>query len=137
MDKYDTIKDLYLFCRKLTYKYLFDDQRIRSKWDKELSESIKHFIMEEFRAFRDLILLLEESETAESSIPTTDITHTPTTPLPPKSGKKFKSKSKKFPDLASNPHIWAFLTATIGDLRRLTLDPMPSNLRPDQLHTLN
>lgn len=86
-------------------------------------------------AFRDLILLLEENERSESLTPTTDITYTSTSSLP-KPSKKFKPKSKKFPDLTSNPHIWAFLTATIGDLRRLTLDPMPKNLRPDQLQSL-
>lgn len=111
MDKYDTIKDLYLFCRKLTYKYLFDDQHIRFKRDKELSESIKHFTMEEFRAFRDLILLLEENERSVPLGSATDTIHT-SIPVVVKP-KKFKPKSKKFSDLTSNPHIWAFLTATI------------------------
>lgn len=56
-----TLKDLYLFSRKLTYKFIFDQDHIRSKQDKELAESIKHFTMAEFRAFRDLVLLLEEN----------------------------------------------------------------------------
>lgn len=43
LDKYDTIKDVYLFSRKLTYKFLFDHAWIRSKQDRlsELSESIR------------------------------------------------------------------------------------------------
>lgn len=31
---------------------------------------------------------------------------------------KFQAKSMRFQDLTTNPHIWAFLTATISDIKR-------------------
>lgn len=129
-------KDLYLFCRKLTYKFLFDHERILSKQDRDISESIKHSTMDERRAFRDLILLLEESDSSEPGVPITDSSE-PTPSLGPKSIKKFKSKSKKFPDLTTNPQVWAFLTATIGDIRQIILDPMPKKLSSDQLQSIS
>lgn len=61
IDKYETIKDVYLFSRNLTYKFLFDKQVLQSKQDKAITEQVKHFSMEDFRVLRDLILLLEEN----------------------------------------------------------------------------
>lgn len=97
VDKYDTIKDLYLFSRKLTYKFLYDQDRICCKQDGELAESIKHFTMAEFRSFRDLILLLEENESLCSSNTGQDLVQPAPTKLPIPV-RKFKPKSIKFPD---------------------------------------
>lgn len=92
--------------------------------------------MDEFRALIDLILLLDESNPSEPGYPTNE-TNGQLQSLGPTPIKKFKPKSKKFPDLTSNHHAWAFLTATIGDMRQLILDPMPQNLPCDQLQSLS
>lgn len=60
-----------MFTRNLTYKFLFDPDRLRTKEEREFLESIKHFKMDEFRALRDLILLLEENDTmSQNDTPT-------------------------------------------------------------------
>lgn len=51
IDKYETIKDAYLFSRNLTFKFLFDKEYLQSKQDKFISEQVKHFSMEDFRPF--------------------------------------------------------------------------------------
>lgn len=117
-------------------KFLFDHDQIRSKQDRDLSKSIKHFTMEEFRAFRDLILLLEENETVDPPTHNT-ITNSPSPAVKPRPATKFKPKSRKFPDLTTNPQIWAFMTATTGELRHLTVDPMPKNVSSDQLQSIS
>lgn len=52
MDKYEVIKDLYLFVRKLTYKFIFNPDKKRKREEKELSEKIKKFTMRDFRALK-------------------------------------------------------------------------------------
>lgn len=50
-----------MFVRNLTYKFMFDDDRLHFKSECELSEMIKHSKMGDFRALRDLMLLLDEN----------------------------------------------------------------------------
>lgn len=58
-----------MFVRSLTYRYMFDQDGVRTKQEREFSESIKHYTMAEFRALRDLMLLLEENnETLNSTV---------------------------------------------------------------------
>lgn len=102
MDKYETIKDVYLFTQNMIHKFLFDKDRLRAKEERDFSESIKHFKMEDFRALHDLMLLLDENDDTN----VTDTTTHATVPLPM---NKFKLKSKHFPDLSTNSQAWAFL----------------------------
>lgn len=62
IDKYEDIKDVYLFTRNLTYKFLLDKDYLQSKQDRQIPERIKHYIMEDFRALRNLMLLLDEND---------------------------------------------------------------------------
>lgn len=78
-----------MFIRNLTYKFLFDKDRLRAKEEREFSESIKHFRMEEFWALRDLMLLLDENNDTN---PIECTTATPPT-IPSSLVTKFKSKS--------------------------------------------
>lgn len=97
--------------RNLTYKFIFDRDRSRAREEREFSERIKHFKMAEFRALRDLILLLEENDSGEpSGENASNLT------IPP---KKFKLKSKNFPDLMTSPKAWAFLCNIIRDKKLL------------------
>lgn len=48
MDKYEVIKDIYLFVRNLTYKYMFKQDSVRAKQECKLSESFRHYTMEDF-----------------------------------------------------------------------------------------
>lgn len=54
------VKDLYLFDRNLTFRFIFDKDRANLSLERDLAERTKHFSMEEFRALRDLMLLYEE-----------------------------------------------------------------------------
>lgn len=130
LDRYELIKDIHIFVINLTYKFLFDKDRTRAKEEKDLSESIKHFKMAEFRALRDLILLLDENENVD--VPDDDIPVSITLPI-----KKFKLKSKNFPDLTTSPQAWAFLSSIIGDIKRLEISPRRSNLTKIQLQTIS
>lgn len=56
----ETIKDLYFFTHNLTFIYIFDIERQQAHFEKELTEWTKHFTMEEFKTFCDLMLLYEE-----------------------------------------------------------------------------
>lgn len=121
IDNYETIKDVYMFTRNLIHKFMFDKERLRAKEERDLSESIKYFKMEDFRALRDFIFLLEENEDTN----TTDTT-TPVTPSPPIN--KFKPKSKHFPDLSINHKAWAFLHNIVSDIKRMHITSKASNL---------
>ena len=121
LDKYEVIKDLYLFARKLTYKFIFDPDKKRLREERELSEQIKKYSMKEFRALRDLILLLDENDTSNSS-PTNEPSDTN------KKLQKFKKKSDQFPDLNTNPQIAAFLMATVREIKIMPSISLPSNL---------
>lgn len=102
LDKYETIKDIYLLSRNLTYKYLFDGDRLRAIQDKRISEQVKNFTMEDFRA---LMLLLDEN-VSDASTPDSAASETAASYVPQQ--KKCKPKTQRFPDLMSNSNIWAF-----------------------------
>lgn len=86
-----------------------DQDRLRSKQERELSESIKHFTMEDFQALRDLVLLLEENNEADYSLstfadlPSSFLAIPVSIPI-----NKFKLKS----DLTTNLYIWTFLQSS-------------------------
>lgn len=116
----ETIKDLYLFARNLTFKFIFDKDRHNTNLERELTERTKHFTMEKFHALRDLMLLYDEGNTEDLPGPGR------VTPLKPSSTslsnslnvpKNFKPKSRSFPDLMTCPAIWAFLHQSIKDIK--------------------
>lgn len=91
---------------------MFDKDSVRAKKEREFSESIKHYLMEDFRALCDLMLLLEENneiidpaatntqEIPQKSSPPTMLSQVGTTST---NFNKFKPKSQRFPDLSTNP----------------------------------
>lgn len=137
----ETIKDLYLFTRRLTYKYIFDSDRNQKRLEKDHTEQIKHFTMDEFRALRDLMLLYEESS-GESSAPSVetpsgDISRTTTDTCSKfTTDTRFKPKSRHFPDLLTCPNVWVFLQLTIRDLKSQQWSTPDMNLIPEQTEAL-
>lgn len=109
IDKFTLVKDLHIFARNLTYKYIFDTDR--GKGVKREEDLYKGFKVQDFRALKMLIQLLDENEgyadSQDSSYKEEEvITATPIVPL------KFKAKSQKFPNLQTCPAVWAFLKQT-------------------------
>lgn len=56
---FETIKDVYLFARNLTFHFILDKDRQKFNLEKELAERTKHFSMQEFRALQELMLLFD------------------------------------------------------------------------------
>lgn len=133
MDKFTLVKDLYLFTRKLTFKYLFDKDRTKKAEEKTEADQYKGYTMADFRALRDLIQLLNENEEKEEVVwekkpspPDTDESES--------NQKRFRPKSQKFPPLQSSPCIWAFLTQVTKAVEQLNLPPIhEGNLNQKQL----
>lgn len=140
IDIYETIKDL--FARKLTFNYMFDQDRRCVNLEKELAEKNKNVTIAESRALRDLILLLDEGE-VESNV-------SDGTPDSPSSGQmdiisnlrhpnpkpSLKRKSRAFPDLMTCPSIWAFLHECILSLKKEQWQTLPSNLTQQQFQAV-
>lgn len=122
-----------MFIRNLTYKFLFDPDRLRTKEERKFSESIKHFKMDEFRALRDLILLLEENDTmSHNNIPTSV-----PGPSPIPTNNQFKPKSRHFPDLSQNPQIWTFLQNVVSDIKHMDTPSRWKNLTSTQRQAIS
>lgn len=117
-DTFSIIKDPHLFSRKLTYKFLFDHDRQEKQKNLIEQEIWKDFTVAEFRALKDLVLLLEENDTDPTQMVGSEYfdtigQHTQTklyqqelTSL----GNAVKPKSTHFPSLRRNPNVWTFLT---------------------------
>lgn len=123
----ETIKDLYLFARNLTFKFIYDKERHNINLERELSERTQAFTMDEFRALRDLMLLYDEGSTDDCRMPPVlgapgtiggPSLETPSLSLPKPPPSKFKPRSRRFPDLSTCPVIWAFLQQTIKDIKQ-------------------
>lgn len=96
----ETIKDLYLFARNLTFKYTFDKSHQQTQLERELTERTKHFSMEEFRALPDLMLLYNEGSTDDVDPPPSgQRSSAPHTESYTKPKPMFKPRSRNFPDL--------------------------------------
>lgn len=63
----ETIKDLYLFVRNLTFKFIFDKDCQNINLECKLTERTRDFTMEKFHALRDVILLYDEGATEDPS----------------------------------------------------------------------
>lgn len=60
MDKFTLVKDLHMFASNLTYKYIFDTDKGKTvKRDEDL---YKGFKVQDFKALKTLIQLLDENE---------------------------------------------------------------------------
>lgn len=109
IDKFILVKDLHLFARNLTYKYIFDNDRGRVAWREE--DLYKGFKVQDFRALKILIQLLDENEGSADSSELSADDEEPDTEQAPEPCK-FKAKSQKCPNLQTYPAVWAFLKQT-------------------------
>lgn len=106
IDVFDIVKDVNLFARKLILKVLLDKSSSKPNY----LELFKGYTVADFRALKDLILLMQESEelgSLDSSILEQDIEtllaraqHRPSDNL---IFPRYKSKSKTFPPPGDQP----------------------------------
>lgn len=94
--------------------------------------------MEDFRARRDLISLLDENKDIDASntsvgvdASNTSVGVTPSLPL-----NKFKPKSKNVPDLTTNPKAWSFLHNAVSNIKCLDAIPRESKITQTQRQTI-
>lgn len=93
----------------MTYKYIFDTDRGKVLGREE--DLYKGFKVQDFRALKILIQLLDENEgLGVSNDAATDDDELDTEQA--SEPCKFKLKSQKFPNLQTCPAIWAFLKQT-------------------------
>lgn len=109
IDKFTLAKDLHLFARNLTYKYVFDNERGRVMGREE--DFYKGFTVQDFRALKILIQLLDENESSGDLTESTSEEEELDSEVAPEPWK-FKVKSQKFPNLQTCPAVWAFLKQT-------------------------
>lgn len=62
IDSFEIVKDLDLFARHLTYKYMFDDERKKKKQEILEHEQWKGFTVRDFMALKDLMDHLDEND---------------------------------------------------------------------------
>lgn len=98
----------------------FHKDYLQSKVDIQKSERIRPYTMEDFQALRDLMLLLEENE--EPDAIRSELPPIPVMPTPIPTAK-LKLKFQRFPDLMTNPNVWALLLSTVTDIKRMTITP--------------
>lgn len=123
MDFFDVIKDVNLLARILVLKVLLDKLKTSKP---NYVEMFKGYTVADFRALKDLILLMQESEELgplDSSILKQDIdtllTRAQQKPSAGPTFPKYKSKSKAFPPLGISPNIHSFTTQVTRELKKL------------------
>lgn len=120
---FDVIKDIHLFSRKLLLKVVLDKSKTTKPNYAELS---KGYTVADFRALKDVILLMQESEALgplDASILEQDVdtllSRAKQIPSEGLSFPKYKSKSQAFPPLGISPNIYLFTTQVTRELRKL------------------
>lgn len=119
IDIFELIKDLYLFARNLTYKYIFDKDRGRKETGGE--EMYKGFKVQDFCTLKTLIQLLDENDgfgADEQTITSSSSDEEGNDMEIAFDSHKFKAISTKFPQLQTCLAVWAFLKQTIKHVKR-------------------
>ncbi|XP_040196440.1 uncharacterized protein LOC120929221 [Rana temporaria] len=98
-----------------------DRGRIASRED----ELYKDFKVQDFRALKILIQLLDENESSEDLIDLSDEIE-PEIELIPEPCK-FRTKSQRFPNLQTSPAVWAFLKQTRKQIENLVIPKISDN----------
>lgn len=133
MDSFETIKDINLFGRKLLLKSLYTKQTIN---EPEITSNLK---AADFRALRDLNLLLQESDFIEDlweeELDSGESEEEGGEPIN-YTAKKFKKKSRKFPPLNQNPAIALFVRQITREIEELVKQTTKNNLSPEHRHAL-
>lgn len=139
-NKFNLVKNLNLFVRRLAWKAIFHTQKCI-----EADEALAFFQQSstrkgDFRAIRDLVELLNENGGLDPNIKLdynvgefveTIYMIPESEPLP------LRKKSDKLPQLQQFPHLLAFLQKVTGDINKLefAIDP-EYNLLPEQTNAL-
>lgn len=132
LDNFETVKDIFLFARKLLLKSMY------TKTNKREETIARNLRAADFKALRDLNLLLQESEGVESgwldaweSDDSEDekIDNT-------QQHKQFKRKLHRFPALNQNPALALFVKQTTKEIESLNKDKSVRNLSFEQQNAL-
>lgn len=67
-DPFEAVKDLNLFARRLTYKYIYDKEKKKKKQELIEHEQWKGFTVREFMDLKDLMDLLDENNTVMGAL---------------------------------------------------------------------
>ncbi|XP_077344465.1 uncharacterized protein LOC143988608 [Lithobates pipiens] len=125
--KFQLIKDLHLFARRLLYRVIFD-KPVTPDFDS--NDNVRSYEnMTEHYAIKNLMELWEEGNTDDddSEAISTPSLSVPGVSFPPP--PSFKCKSRAFPLLNANPNIWAFIQQTTIEIEKLSFhSPLSNNL---------
>lgn len=131
MDRFETIKDIHLFARNLLFRSMYAKRPITREVDSGLTAV-------EFRAIRDLNLLLQEGGLDDIMDPEDHVY--PEEDSEKESQRqtiiKFIKKSQKFPSLSQDPAIALFVRQTTKDIEMLWNKENIDNLTPEQHKSL-
>lgn len=140
-NKFDLVKDLNWFVRRLAWKAIFQNTKKTTESEEALAFFKQTLTKKgDFRAIRDLMELLNENSGMDKIVEfdyklgefvevvyTTPVSE----PLP------FWKKSTKFPQLQNFPHLVAFLQKVMDEINKLGFAIDPScTLTPEQTRAL-
>lgn len=128
LDRFQLIKDIHLFARRLLFKVIYDKTpslESSTSTSGEPSEA-------ELRALADLECLWDEGHTTEDVTPMASggMVVSGVSFPPPTS---FKPKSRNFPSLQTNPNIWAFVQQITQEIENLDLQQVHTHNLPWKL----
>lgn len=115
-DKFQMIKDIHLFARKLTFKVLYDKPSTDSQ---TFSFEQRKYDADEIQAIEDLMELWEEGHTDVGAFidpPSVGICASFVAFPPPPS---YKPRSLNFPVLSENASIWSFVEQITKEIEKL------------------
>lgn len=119
LDRFQLIKDIHLFARRLLFKIIYDKPSVSEPSDSpplELSDT-------ELQALDDLMQLWEEGHTSDAKAPLPSCgVVVPGVSFPPP--VPFRPKSCTFPSLQINPNIWAFVQQTAFEIENMDLEKL-------------
>lgn len=130
-DKFALIKDIHLFARKLLYKVIYDKSPSSTVSLQDTNPPQQAPTLAEIQALEELMSLWEEGDTDGDDLldPYDPEVASLGVSFPPPAS--FKPKSTNFPNLSTNPNIWAFVQQVTNTIEGLNLNSSyPSNLTP-------
>lgn len=133
LDNFEVVKDIFLFARKLLFKSMYTKTK---KSEEIIAPNLK---TADFKALRDLNLLLQENEGIESSwLDAWESDDSEEEKIDDsKQHKQFKRKSHRFPALSQNPALALFVKQTAKEIESLNKDKSIRNLTPEQQNALH
>lgn len=127
-DRFEIIKDINLFARKVLFKSMYLIQNTKQE-----AEIVPNLTAAEFRAIRDLNLLLQESDVSWKMDMDDELQNEESSEVveqPP--SKKIKRKFNTFPPLNQNPTLVLFVRQTRREIENMKNDNVTKNWSPIQ-----